>query len=115
MFSNNFTRKEFACKSGNCTPIAVDHELVLVLQDLRDHFGKAIKITSGYRCPAHNATVGGAPNSKHTLGTAADIKVVGVYPQEVYNYLNTKYPDKYGLGLYSSWVHVDIREERARW
>lgn len=115
MFSDNFLRKEFDCNCGNCEPIAVDHELITVLEDLRSYFGKQITVTSGYRCPDHNAAVGGHPKSKHMLGIAADIKVAGVYPQAVYNYLNEKYPDKYGIGLYSAWVHIDVQEKRLRW
>ena len=42
-------------------------ELVLeVLQPLRDAWGKALHINSGYRCPQLNAAVGGAATSQHT-------------------------------------------------
>lgn len=44
-----------------------------VLQPLRDHFRQAIRVTSGYRCPALNRAVGGAANSQHLTGEAADI------------------------------------------
>ncbi len=47
-----------------------------VLDPLREKFGAPIIITSGYRCPALNRAVGGATNSQHTKGEAADIRTV---------------------------------------
>ncbi|MCQ2298954.1 MAG: D-Ala-D-Ala carboxypeptidase family metallohydrolase [Bacteroidales bacterium] len=44
-----------------------------LLQPLRDRYGKPITITSGFRSVALNAALGGAPNSQHTKGQAADI------------------------------------------
>ena len=46
-----------------------------VLQPLRDHFGHAITITSGYRSLPVNTGVGGAKNSDHLYGNAADIQL----------------------------------------
>ena len=75
--SKNFTRKDFKCPCG-CSRQMVDSELVEKLQAIRDKLGKAIKVTSGYRCITHNAskTVGGSPNSKHRYGMAADWRMV---------------------------------------
>ena len=44
-----------------------------VLDPLRERYGKPIRVTSGYRCPKLNTLVGGAPNSQHMRGEAADI------------------------------------------
>ena len=44
-----------------------------VLQPLRDHYGRPIRITSGYRCPALNEAVHGVGNSQHLVGCAADL------------------------------------------
>ena len=44
-----------------------------VLEPARQAWGQPIFITSGYRCPELNRVVGGAPNSQHLLGQAADI------------------------------------------
>ena len=66
-------------------------------------------------CAEHNKSVGGAKNSKHLEGKAADIKVIGVPVGEVREYFLIKYPDRYGIGLYPSWVHIDVRENPARW
>lgn len=46
-----------------------------VLEPLRQHFGVPIEINSGYRCPALNRAVGGAVNSQHMTGEAADIHI----------------------------------------
>ena len=44
-----------------------------VLDPLREHYGRPIYVTSGYRCPKLNNAVNGAPNSQHMRGEAADI------------------------------------------
>ena len=48
-----------------------------VLQPLRDHLGKPVVVSSGYRCRDLNKKVGGVENSQHLKGEAADIKVSG--------------------------------------
>ncbi len=49
----------------------------VLLQCIREHFGKPVHITSGYRTAAHNAAVGGSKSSQHLLGRAADFYVEG--------------------------------------
>ena len=51
-------------------------ELLEVLDGLREHYGKPIKITSGYRCAELNKLVGGSPTSAHVIGYAADLQPV---------------------------------------
>lgn len=109
-----FARSEFACKCG-CGFATVDVELLEVLEDLREFFGVPVTINSGCRCSKHNADVGGEPNSKHMQGIASDVTVKNTLPVKVYTYLDTKYPDKYGLGLYKGWVHIDVRPSKSRW
>jgi uncharacterized protein YcbK (DUF882 family) len=113
--SANFYRFEFECQCGKCDYDTVDKELVDVLQHLRQHFGSPIKITSGNRCPEHNKAVGGAETSYHVRGRAADIQVDGVSPSEVQQYVLNKYKDKYGIGCYDSFTHIDTRSRKARW
>lgn len=92
-------------------------ELYAVLELVRVFYNVPIIITSGYRCPIHNANVGGGKKSQHLLGTAADIVVKGVDPLEVYHFLDSLFPNQYGLGLYieDGFVHVDVRAKHARW
>lgn len=44
-----------------------------VLDPARERLGKPITVNSGYRCPLHNAAVGGVANSQHMRGEAADV------------------------------------------
>jgi hypothetical protein len=46
---------------------------VNVLQPLRDALGTPVNLNSGYRCPSLNRAIGGAKNSQHMSGQAADI------------------------------------------
>lgn len=112
--SDNFSRKEFACQCG-CGQDTVDAKLLEVLQRLRTHFAFNITVTSGNRCKVHNKSVGGSDNSQHLYGKAADIKVRGLSPEEVYRALDLWFPHSLGIGLYESWVHVDSRQEKGRW
>lgn len=116
--SRSFKRREFACKDGCGLGLGdgeINSELIEVIQDVRDHFGEPIVISSGLRCQKHNARVGGAPKSQHLLGTAADLRIAKVAPAKVYEYLNAKYPDKYGVGRYDTFTHIDVRPTKARW
>ena len=110
----NFTVSEFACADG-AEPVLIDPELVEVLQSIRDHFGKAVIVNSGYRTPAHNKAVGGAARSQHLYGTAADITVRGVHPLTVAGYAEQLLPGKGGIGISPGFVHIDVRETRQRW
>lgn len=113
--SKHFDSKEFDCKDGNNGGVTVNYELIDVLENARDFFNAPIIVTSGIRNPEYNKKVGGALKSKHIIGIAADIKVRGVEPKYVYEYFNKLYPDKYGVGLYASFVHIDVRKNKSRW
>lgn len=114
--STNFTVKEFACKNGEDT-VLVAPRLVMVLQSIRSYFGKAVTITSAYRTPEYNRSqaVGGVDGSQHCYGTAADIKVSGVSPAKVAAYARSIMPDWGGVGTYSTFTHVDVRETKSDW
>lgn len=110
----NFALSEFACKCGKCKiPADVQanlEKLAPVLQAIRDHFKTPIQIVSGYRCPAHNAAVGGAKASFHMKGIASDIVLAGVPPLKVAAFAKTL-PQVGGLHAYvaQGFTHVDIR------
>lgn len=111
--TKHFKRSEFAC--NHCGKVKLDNELLAVLELVRLKFNSPVIITSGYRCKEHNKTVGGAPNSKHIEGIAADIQVKYVDASKVYKFLNETFPDCYGIGSYSNWTHIDVRKSKARW
>lgn len=115
----NFSRSEFACKGDLCCnhSAPVDPVLIEGLQALRDRIKRPIRVLSGFRCRTHNAEVGGAVESFHTLGQAADITVDGLTPAELAAEAE-KVPEfaKSGIGTYAGWLHVDTRfGGPARW
>ena len=106
--SKHFAIEEHMCKCGKCEEQLLHPNLYPMLEKLRARCGgRGIKITSGYRCPAHNEKVGGAPKSKHMEGIAADIKVKGMKASEL-GRLAVKVGFT-GVKTYRHWVHVDIR------
>lgn len=109
-----FLPAEFACKGMhcNCESPPTDPELLDVLNGVRERFGPVI-INSGYRCPQFNVEVGGAKDSYHMKSMAADIRVPGASTQEVYDYLDGLYPNRYGVGAYNSFSHIDVRRGSA--
>ena len=72
-------------------------------------------INSGYRTPAYNKKVGGDSFSQHLYGMAADIRVNGYTPEQVAAYVETLLPNTGGIGVYQSFIHVDVRETKSRW
>ena len=112
--SKNFTVKEFACSDGTDT-VFISLTLVNLLQKIRDHLGKAVIINSAYRTEAHNKSIGGATYSQHKYGLAADIHINGVTPKEIAAYVETLMPSSGGIGIYKSFVHVDVRQVKSRW
>ena len=112
--SDNFSSSEFNCHgNGCCSTTQIDDKLVQYLQQIRNHFGKAVRINSGYRCATHNARVGGSSKSNHMDGEAADIRVDGISPIEVARY--AEYIGMLGIGVYGSFTHVDTRTSKYFW
>lgn len=112
--SEFFSLSEFACPC--CGRVKVSEqftELVARLHELRKVLGKPVKTTSGYRCSDHNEEVGGAAQSQHLLGAAADIIVSGVKPGEVAE--QAERVGFRGIGIYSTFTHVDVRDKPTKW
>lgn len=106
-----FKEQELCCKCcGQLPPFARENMEALVCEVLdpaREKLGSPIVVNSGYRCPKHNKEVGGATNSQHLLGQAADIRfqVSGFKIQDLAKAIveNGKYDQ---LILYPTFVHV---------
>jgi uncharacterized protein YcbK (DUF882 family) len=122
MFNHGLERWMFACKC-KCGFDTVDAELLEVLEDLELYFGVKITELYGCRCRQHNESIKErlpsyipwSSNSQHLYGKAGDIKLDGISPKMVYEYLDKKYPNKYGMSKYETFVHIDVRSKKARW
>jgi hypothetical protein len=84
-----------------------------VLQPIRDHYGRGVKVNSGFRHPEVNAKVGGSRTSDHCRGMAADIEIPGVPNAELAEWIKANLPftqvilEFYTQGIPDSgWVHV---------
>ena len=117
--STNFKSTEFDCHgNGCCTQTQIDDKLIEYVQKIRDHFGKSVNVSSGYRCATHNKNIGGATGSRHSKGQAADIYISGVAPAEIAKYAESI--GILGIGLYETdkdghFVHVDTRTTKSFW
>ena len=124
--SANFTLKELT-KSDTATRLSLDNtpndeqieSLRLlcenILQPVRDHFDKPVKISSGFRAPAVNQATGGSATSDHCKGQACDFEIDGVPNPELAAWIETnlKYTqlilEFYTQGQPNSgWVHCSF-------
>jgi uncharacterized protein YcbK (DUF882 family) len=120
--STNFSLDEFASADGTAPSGEVLKnltELAKNLEVLRKHIGQPIRVTSGFRSREHNRKIGGATNSFHVLGMAADIQVSKMTPEQVAKAIELLIAEgkmkEGGLGIYRTWVHYDVRGTKARW
>lgn len=88
LLSEDFKVREMACNDGS-DAILIDTNLIAILQKVRNWAGNIVFITSGYRNAAYNAKVGGASNSYHVKGKAADIVVTGKTSTQVAAFLES--------------------------
>ncbi len=115
----HFKIREFACQDGSDS-IKLDTRLPELLERIRAACGnKPLVINSGYRTQTHNAKNGGAANSQHVHGTAADIVISGVAPLTVAKAAETALSAlgiPGGVCLYTkkNFVHVDVRPTKWR-
>ena len=118
----NFSLSEFKCKDGTDVPTELMpnvKKLANELQKLRDLLDEPIYINSGYRTPSYNKKIGGARNSFHVQAKAADIVVKSLSPKQLHSkieyFISQGVLNFKGIGLYSTFVHVDVRDKKARW
>ena len=112
--TDHFRVYEFACSDGSDV-VFVSQALADILENIRVHFGKPVTITSGYRTVSYNAGLkNSSKKSQHCNGLAADIKVEGHTPKEVYDYACSLLGDHGGVGIYNTFVHVDVRATKSR-
>jgi len=113
--STHFSEAELRCKCG-CGVNLCTQALVDALEAFRSAVGKPVIVTSAYRCPGHNAVIGGAKNSEHMKGQAADIKVAGLTPARL-EAIAREIPGIRGIGRddKGGFIHIDTRAKKAQW
>jgi hypothetical protein len=84
-----------------------------VLQPLRDKLGVPVRVSSGFRCVALNRVVGGAPNSQHLRGEAADIHAKGYTANELFHLiLLSGIEFDQVIEEFGEWVHISYTKRR---
>ena len=130
--SNNFslaemTKSQTATRKGIKNEPSTEHIENLihlaatVLQPVRDHFGKADVISSGYRSPELCEAIGSSTKSQHARGEAADFEIAGVDNKELATWISKNCNfDQLILEFYnesdpnSGWVHCSAVKESPR-
>lgn len=115
--TDHFHRKEFACQGEHCCDHSapIDMNFVEMLEKLRNMVGP-LRVTSGFRCRRHNATVpGAAENSSHTLGLAADVVSAdgSLSPQELAEAALDSDLGFCAVVAYDSFVHIDVDDDKG--
>jgi len=106
-----FSLKEFECPC--CKHVMLHPDLLDKLVKLRHAYGEPLIINSGYRCISYNKKVGGVPGSYHLFGMAADIYIRGIIPKDLA--IQADLVGFSGIGLYNTFIHVDVRPLKERW
>lgn len=120
--SAHFKVSEFACPDKSDAVFNAP-KLMEILEKIREHFGGKpvnVSIGGGYRTASYNKVQKNAVYSQHQYGTAADISIKGIAPKTIAAYAETLMPNTGGIGVYDSstaghFVHIDVREQKARW
>jgi uncharacterized protein YcbK (DUF882 family) len=117
-----FKISEFDSKDGTEMPSDVKVnviELIDNLNVLRQELGSPLFVNSGYRSPEHNKSIGGSLNSQHLTGKAADIRSNEYTPKQIKEKIEELIKvgkmKQGGLSAYNTFVHYDIRGNKARW
>jgi len=125
--SKNFNLEEFlfsqtAIRYGidmTPSPVVVQNIEKLVkniLQPLRNSLGNSVIISSGFRPIQLNQLIKGSKYSAHITGSAADIKVIGYTPLQVFTWLAKNKSQKCDqiINEFNSWVHIGISQQQPR-
>jgi uncharacterized protein YcbK (DUF882 family) len=117
-----FSLDELACHDD--TPVPAEWvesravPLAETAQAIRDYIGRPLSVISGYRTPAWIERVGGAKGSQHVQAKALDLRAGNMTAADLHAavlelYEAGKLPRLGGLGLYRTFVHIDIRDRKA--
>ena len=116
MITPNFSVSEMSCRC--CGKEDMDSEFMRMLQELRNVVGP-LRITSGFRCDAHNDKVSKIKNGPHTQAKASDILISGERAMLLFE--RARKIGFSGIGVsqkgphHKRFVHVDTLERKALW
>ena len=119
--TENFSIEELNKHNFDMTDEVLDNlkMLAVQLEIVRAHFNAPVTINSGYRNIEYNRNIGSKDTSQHVKGTAADIVIKNVSPDDVADaiefLINNGMLKEGGVGRYNTFTHYDIRGTRARW
>jgi len=92
-----------------------------ILQRVRDHFGRVVSVSSGYRSAELCTAIGSKTTSQHAKGEAADFEIFGISNKELADYINEILDyDQLILEYWkeeatnSGWVHCSYKSEGNR-
>jgi len=109
--SPDFRVHEFRSRDG-ADQVLIDLDMIPVLQRFREYVEAPVSISSAYRTPSYNASVGGAPTSYHVQGRAFDIPFSPSYRNLTSRNLMANFFNSLGVTgiiVYPSFVHIDSR------
>lgn len=109
--ANYFELSEFQCPC--CKHVMLHPLLLKLLIKLRSTIDQPVYINSGFRCKSHNKQVDGVPTSYHLFGMAADIYVKTVSMEDLA--IHCDIVGFKGIGVYSDFLHLDVRPNKERW
>ena len=119
-YFKNFKSSEFYCTcrkkycdGWNGLRNKIPMHLLMADQYIRNHFGKAVSLTSTIRCDKRNKEVGGVKNSKHRLFRANDMGVKGIKAANVKKFVYTNSSTKlpfinYAYDINANYEHIDV-------
>jgi uncharacterized protein YcbK (DUF882 family) len=110
--SSSFVSDEFFSALDPAEEGYVHPALIVLLQRIRNEIGKPLRINSGYRSPLHNQNIGGASQSTHIFGMAADIRTDNLNDLPEIEHIAKKLGAG-GIKRYNTFVHVDVWNKRT--
>ena len=114
--TEHFLLSDFICPCCDRLKIVPGfYRHVGLLERFRRELDFPVIVTSGYRCPEHNARVGGAPHSWHLL-FATDVKPADGDPEKIRRMHEAAVRLGFGgIGVYEAHLHLDLRPEPLMW
>ena len=127
--SENFSLNELT-KSQTATRKGIDNKptseqienlkslSIHILQKIRNHYERPVRVTSGYRSPELCVSIGSSVKSQHAKGEAADFEITGIdnfdlaiwisknleFDQLISEFYTNQHPD-------SGWVHCSYKAD----